>query len=295
MLDLRLVRSFVAVAETEHVGHAARLLHISQSPLSRQIRQLEASLGLLLFHREKKRLRLTAAGRGLLEPARALIERAAGFEREAARRARGETDRLTIGCVKTALWSNVVQRAVREIRRSMPGVHVDVETASSERQLEALARGRIDVALVHRPPLPHATDLSVREILREPLLLALPRAHPLARKRTLRPSDLTGETWILLARTLAPELFDRFRAAAARVGLDLLAGHEVSDRATQLAFVASGLGIAFVPASAEAAAGRAVVLRPVAGLTLDTRLLLVHHRGDLSLAVTRLVAILGEG
>src|ERR1700742_577137 len=90
MLDLRLVRSFVAVAETEHVGRGAEQLHISQSPLSRQIQQLEEQLGLRLFDRERRRVRLTDAGRWLLGEARDLLGRAARVETDAGRLLRGE-------------------------------------------------------------------------------------------------------------------------------------------------------------------------------------------------------------
>jgi DNA-binding transcriptional LysR family regulator len=84
VIELRLLQSFVAVAETEHVGRAAERLHISQSPLSRQIRQLEDDLGLRLFDRERQRIRLTESGRWLLSEARELLGRAQRMEDDAA-------------------------------------------------------------------------------------------------------------------------------------------------------------------------------------------------------------------
>ena len=93
MVELRLLRYFVAVAETEHIGHASRRLHVSQSPLSRQIRQLEEATGLTLFERERQRLRITRAGAWMLGRARLILANVAALERDAARLSRGETER----------------------------------------------------------------------------------------------------------------------------------------------------------------------------------------------------------
>src|SRR4051794_29510551 len=115
-LEPRLLRYFVTVAETEHVGKASKLLHISQSPLSRQIRQLEETTGLALFARERQRLHLTNAGRWLLPRARDVLAHLESLEREAARHAAGEVGRLRIGFVKTAMWTEVLPRALRRFR-----------------------------------------------------------------------------------------------------------------------------------------------------------------------------------
>src|SRR6201999_1825767 len=96
VLELRLLHYFVAVAETEHVGRAAERLHVSQSPLSRQVRQLEGLLGLRLFDRERQRVKLTDEGRWLLGQAREVIARAERMERDAARLAQGEVGRVTV-------------------------------------------------------------------------------------------------------------------------------------------------------------------------------------------------------
>src|ERR1700733_15338260 len=116
MLELRLLRYFVAVAEVEHVGRAAEALHISQSPLSRQLRQLEEQLGLRLFDRERQRLRLTHAGRWLLRESRRLLEHAERLQKEAAQVARGAWGSLRIGFVKSAMWTGVLPHALRAFR-----------------------------------------------------------------------------------------------------------------------------------------------------------------------------------
>ncbi|HEY2511709.1 MAG TPA: LysR family transcriptional regulator, partial [Polyangiaceae bacterium] len=148
LLDLRTLRFFVTVAEEEHVGRAAARLHISQSPLSRQIRKLEDDLGLSLFLHEKQRLRLTQQGRWLLGEARALLAHAARLEHEALHLAQGRSH-VVVGFVRTAIWSGILTAALRELRASRPDVHVELRPLHSSVQVAALARGEIGVGLVH--------------------------------------------------------------------------------------------------------------------------------------------------
>jgi len=111
-LDLRLLVAFIAVAETENVGQAASRLHISQSPLSRQIIQLEAQLGLRLFERARQRMRLTDEGRLFLKEARSLVAHASEVEAAARSIALGETGHIAVGYVEAAMHSNVLPHAL---------------------------------------------------------------------------------------------------------------------------------------------------------------------------------------
>src|SRR5580704_6279279 len=129
MFELRLLRYFVAVAETEHVGKAAARLHISQSPLSRQIRQLEDLLGIQLFERERQRIKLTTAGRWLLGPARDLLARADLLVRDAHEARDGESGRIAIGFVSAALSTGVLPVALRRLRRERPKVQIALRQA----------------------------------------------------------------------------------------------------------------------------------------------------------------------
>src|ERR1700742_3078804 len=124
MLELRLLRYFVAVAEAEHVGRAARKLHISQSPLSRQIQKLEALLELQLFERDRRRIRLTAAGHWLLEPARDLLARADRLAADAQRQGSGEVGRLRVGFASAAIWTGLLPGALRSLRARHPAIQV---------------------------------------------------------------------------------------------------------------------------------------------------------------------------
>lgn len=152
MLDLRQLRYFIAVAEAEHVGRAAEHLHISQSPLSRQIAQLEKSLGLTLFERTQQRIRLTADGRVFLTEARALLRHADRLENLGRRLGRGEEGGLCIGYVSDAMHTGVLPAALRTLQQERPGIHVALYSLTPEEQFVGLRQRSLDIALVQQPP-----------------------------------------------------------------------------------------------------------------------------------------------
>jgi DNA-binding transcriptional LysR family regulator len=294
VIDLGLLHSFVAVAETEHVGRAAVRLHISQSPLSRQIQKLEAELGLRLFDRDRRRIRLTDAGRWLLAEGRELLGRAARVEQDAARAARGESGRLAIGFVKSALWSGVMPSALRRFQRSRPYVKLELRALGSELQAEGVRSGELDVGLLHRGS-DHA-DVVCVHLFDEPFVLALPARHRLTRLAAIRPKDLGGEPWVGLLRALYPASHARFAELGRRAGFVPEVRHETGDRATALSLVESGLGIALLPASARRVSAPGVTFRELPWLSMATSISLIHrplptaaakHFADLAIAGAR--------
>jgi len=240
-MELRLLRYFVAVARTEHVGRAAEQLHVSQSPLSRQIRQLEDELGVRLFTRSHRRIRLTETGRWLLAEAKPLLERASAIARDARRVAAGELGRIAIGFVTAAMATGLLPGALRTLRTSHPHLAIGLTLMTSRQQSEAVLRGELDLGIVHVAPGPQlASDLLVEE----PYALAVAADHPLAHRRAIKPGDLDGQPWITLA---AEGGRDRLLAACAAAGFVPEVVAEVPDRASVLALIAAGVGIGIVP------------------------------------------------
>lgn len=138
MIDLRQLKYFVVVAEEEHVGRAAERLHISQSPLSRQIAQLEERLGLMLFERNQQRIRLTADGQTFLAETRSLLTHANRLESLGKRLGRGEDGGLCIGYIENAMHSGVLSTALRTLRTSRPDVHIALYSQPPATQIEGL-------------------------------------------------------------------------------------------------------------------------------------------------------------
>ncbi|ENG6144541.1 TPA: LysR family transcriptional regulator, partial [Klebsiella pneumoniae] len=159
MIDLRQLKYFVVVAEEEHVGRAAERLHISQSPLSRQIAQLEERLGLMLFERNQQRIRLTADGQTFLAETRSLLTHANRLESLGKRLGRGEDGGLCIGYIENAMHSGVLSTALRTLRTSRPDVHIALYSQPPATQIEGLRQRSLDFSLVDMPPSAGEQDL----------------------------------------------------------------------------------------------------------------------------------------
>src|SRR5246500_3635758 len=205
-VELRHLRYFVAVAETENVLRAAtRKLHVSQPAVSRQIRDLEDELGVQLFERTGKSVRLTDAGFLFLKEARAVLERTD----EAVRNSRtfaqaGETE-LHVGYAPTPS-GRILSATMRAFQKAMPNVHVKLHDWSNEEIAVGLRDGRLSVALIARAlkrgPF---RDFRFEELVREHVRLAVPPNHPFARRRSVSLADAAEEPFIGLTHEDFPE------------------------------------------------------------------------------------------
>ncbi|MEV8036214.1 LysR substrate-binding domain-containing protein [Streptomyces sp. NPDC086182] len=281
MLDLRQLRYFVAVAEAEHVGRAAERLHISQSPLSRQIAQLEKNLGLTLFERSQQRIRLTSDGRVFLTEAQALLRHADRLENLGRRLGRGEEGGLCIGYVADAMHTGVLPSALRTLRDQRPGIHVALYDQESAEQFEGLRQRSLDIALVRTPPPENDPDLNAAALLRDPLLLALPEKHPLAVAAELTPDVLDGQPWIAVGDAQDPAWRDTFVASCVASGFTPDIRLDAADPLTALGLVASGLGLALIQKSMVRGTSEGVAVRELPWYEGSVQLWAAWHRVDL--------------
>jgi DNA-binding transcriptional LysR family regulator len=189
-MELRQLRSFVAVAEELHFRRAADRLHLAQPSVSQQIRTLEAELGVRLFERNRRGAALTAAGGALLTEAREVLaqaDRAAAVARSVGS---GERGRLRISLTRS-LTGGVAGAIVDAYRARYPEVELILSLGTTMLHVEQLGAGEIDVGFV-RPPL-EEPGLEELRLGREPMVCVLPRGHRLTRRSTVRPGDLRGE------------------------------------------------------------------------------------------------------
>ncbi|MFZ0592496.1 MAG: LysR substrate-binding domain-containing protein [Bryobacteraceae bacterium] len=248
-MDLRLLEYFVAVAELEHVGKAAKRLHISQSPLSRQIHQLEKELHLELFVRERQRIRLTQPGHWLLNQAQGLLAHFNRIRDEAEQRSRGQVGTLSVVFTSAAMWNGILPKLLRRFQTEFPHATVELHTMRSALQLEAVRSGRADIGFMSA--MPASSGIEVNCVLEEPSMLVVPGAHPLSRKRRITPRDLDGVRWIFLSESLSAEKHDRFFAACTNAGFMPQVVQKVTEPITLLALVDSGLGVGLIRSSAR--------------------------------------------
>ncbi len=276
--ELRHLRYFVAVAEELHFGRAAQRLHISQPPLSMQIRALEDALGVRLLARTQRRVALTAAGAAFLHEARHILERAASAVTAAQRADRGEVGQLALGFVSHANY-HVLPSLLREFHARAPGVRLALRESTSDRLLDELADGPLDAAFVLAPV--DAPALDSVAVWREPLVAALPATHPLATRRgRLRLAQLADAPFIVFPRRLAPGLHDDIVGFCRDAGFSPRVEMEAVQMQTIVSLVSAGIGVALIPASLEHLGRTGVVYRPLAERSPQTEVRLAWRRGE---------------
>lgn len=286
-MELRHLRYFVAVAEELHFHRAAERLHISQPPLSQQVRALEAELDVLLLERNRRGVALTPAGTVYLAEARAILAAVDAATESARSVARGAAGRLSLAFVGSAMHG-ALPAVLRAHRLAFPFVELALRELPTAAQLEALRAGRIDVGVI-RPPVDEP-DLEIETIHTEPVVVALPAGHPLAARERVALADLLEEGFVLLARREAPGLHESLARALARAGGAPRVVQEVREMQTVVGLVAAGLGVSLVPASVGADAHGGVAYRPVAGRAPTVELALAWRLGDRSAALDAFLA-----
>jgi DNA-binding transcriptional LysR family regulator len=243
-MDLRHLRYFLFVAEEMHFGRAARRLGISQPPLSKQIRLLEEELGVMLFDRTSRRVRLTEAGR-LFEPEARQALRQAERAAETARLAqKGEIGRLRLGFTTSGPFVPMIASALYRYRHSHPAVELQLVEQGSDDQIDAIREGRLDIGIIRdfrSPVLPDG--MVAHRLLREEMILAIRADHTLAKRAEApRIADLAGEALVLYGAPAGSGFTDHFFALCEAEGFQPLIAHEARSLATLLGLVAAGFG-----------------------------------------------------
>ena len=260
-MDVPLIASFVAVAEELHFSRAAERRNVSQPALSKQIRQLESMLGLQLFQRDRRSVRLTPEGAALVPRAQAVIAGVAGIAEFAGQLRRGAAGRIRMGFTPSAPH-HVLPALLRAFRRRHPAIEAELVEMSSGDQLGSIQRGDIDVGLL-RPPRRPPADLVCHEVLREPFVAAIPRAFALAARRRISLAALGRLPLVLVARHAAPDVYDDLLAAFQRAGVNANVQREATQVNAALALVMAEIGVALIPRSASHVPLDGVTFRPI--------------------------------
>lgn len=249
-LELRQLRYFVTVAEELHFGRAAARLHMTQPPLSQAIAALEAGIATPLFVRNRRMVALTPAGAALLPEARRILAEAAALPELARRAASGEAGRLTLAFVTSADYS-VLPPFLRRYRERYPAVHLTLQEATSDVQVDALLRGRVDAGLLI-PPLPERSldELAYMKVLDEPLILCAPAGLAVLRDAgPVRLQDLPHLPLIIFPREISPALYDAILSCFGAAGITPVIGQQAIQMQTIVSLVSGGMGLALVPQS----------------------------------------------
>ena len=243
--ELRHVRAFLKIAETRNFTRAASDLHMSQSALTVQIQQLEQSLGLQLFDRNKRGATLTAAGNDVFGPLQRLFNDAQTIVDHAYELGSASTGSVAIAALPTVA-AGVLPGLVQSFIQTFPGIRIQVADVIAERVREAVLKRQVDFGIGTRHG--RDADLKATPLFRDRLVLFMPENHPLAKKAVITLREAAEFDLILPGRESSVR--ESVEAIAHRERLALKTRYETNFMPTALGFVRAGLGVAILPESA---------------------------------------------
>jgi DNA-binding transcriptional LysR family regulator len=243
-MEIRHLRHFVVVAEEEHFGRASRRLSIVQPALTRQIHDLEQDLGVPLFGRSGRNVRLTNAGRVFLEEARRLLAELDRAKYRTQLAARGQTGTLTVAFVNGMTDTPLLPTVLAEFRGAVPDVALDLRGLRSHEQEVALRNHEINIGFCYFLP-PDLPTLQSQYVSTTRILLAVPKGHRLERKARVFLRDLRDEPFVWFPRGAIPTYHDRIAHACHNAGLSMRVVSEAAQEPMLLGLVAAGVGVTF--------------------------------------------------
>ena len=259
MLDMVQVKSFVAVASELNFSRAARQLNMTQPPLSRQIRLLEQQLDVTLFERNSRRVTLTPAGLAFLAEAQKLLAQGDAAITATRRAARGSAGSIRIAFVGAATYG-FLPLFISAARTLTPQIELDLVQMETAEQLQAINRGDVDLGFSR--PLSGTHQLQSLCVVREPMMLAIPRAHPLGSRRRPTLEALNGEP-IIMFSPQARYLHEKLAALMTDNNITPHIVQSMTHSQAILSLVSAGIGLAIVPAATRHACFDNVVFRPL--------------------------------
>ncbi|WP_414618806.1 LysR family transcriptional regulator [Calothrix sp. CCY 0018] len=287
-MELRHLRYFVTLAEELHFGRAAERLHIAQPPLSQQIRQLENELGFELFHRTKRKVELSEAGKLFLIEVQQIFRQLQQAIFLGKQISRGEIGKLILGFVSSAAY-NILPDFLLHFRNNNPNINLELHELTTDEQLRWLQSGRIDVGFI-RPPVNENTYES-KIIFQESLIIALPENHPLANQEKVSLQYLKNESFILFPRLLAPGLYDLIISFCQQVGFSPHLAQEAIQMQTIVSLVAAEIGVAIVPESLQNLQRTGVVYKSFVEETPQVSIAMIWRKDDISPILKRFLEV----
>jgi DNA-binding transcriptional LysR family regulator len=280
-LELKQLRYFLAIAEEEHFGRAARRLHVTQPALTRHMHKLEEELQVRLFDRLPRGIRVSAAGRALQEDARRLLADLDQVTRHVQLVGRGKMGVLRLGYIEVAGWHGVVPDSIREFTASAHEVRVEPTALASLEQLAAIRERKLDAGFLYNAP-KDDLDLVVQRLEQHQVSLAVPRSSPLAARKRIRLAELAGEPLILFQRAGSPAFHDALLTELSRRAVEPRVVHEAANEAAMLTLVTTGAGAAIVNSCHRWRLPQGVQLLAIDDLPVTLELCLVYLRENRS-------------
>jgi DNA-binding transcriptional LysR family regulator len=279
-LELRHLKYFKTVAEELHFGKAAARLKMAQPPLSQQIRQLEEELGVSLFHRTKRNVELTEEGQVFLENVYQIFNNLDEAIEKVRMVNRGEIGEIVIGFIASAAY-DILPNIMKCYRKQYPAIKVVLKQLTSEEQLHSLHDGTIQIGIISEPTESESVNYEI--IRQEPMVLALPKEHPLASDTSpINLVDIANEPFILTGRDANPRHYDGVINSCYQAGFSPKIVQETKEMSSVISLVSSGIGVAIVPTSIQILLNNVIVYREIENITFNTTTALAWESGNRS-------------
>jgi DNA-binding transcriptional LysR family regulator len=246
-VELRQLRYFTAIAEEGSFSRAAERLHVSQPPLSTQMKNLEDEIGVQLLERSNRGVSLTAAGSVFYEEVRAIVARLEHARSKTLQAGRGDVGMLSIGFVSIADYG-ILPPALKSFRAHFPLVEVELHELTTDAQIRGLRAATLDLGIGLAPV--DEPDLEFKSVLREELVLAAPSGHPVTKgDGAIDLRTLSRASFIVPPRDVAPGLYDLTISHCRSFGFAPRIAQNARQMQTVIGLVSCGMGVALVPSS----------------------------------------------
>lgn len=247
-MEIRHLKYFLLLAEELNFRRASEKLFIAQPALSRQIQQLENELGVKLFHRTKRKVKLLPTGELLKEETLRLLGQIENLKTRLNLIHTGLVGELKIGYVGSAMHS-ILPQLLLKYKNSYPAVILKLHEWTSMQQIEAVQKNELDIAFVRsKAPM---SDLHFRSCYRENLALVLPSYHKINKKNFKTLKEVANENFILFPRQSGIEYYDKIIGICNKAGFSPKIAHETVFGTTTIKLIEAGLGVSILPASLE--------------------------------------------
>jgi DNA-binding transcriptional LysR family regulator len=289
-MELRHLRYFVGVGEEQHYGRAAKRLFVAQPALSRQIQDLEKELGFPLFDRLPRGVRLNAAGKLFLEDARRILREVESAKVRAELVAKGKAGTLRIGIATAISWHGLIADSFRAFRHGQPDVALELQYMISVKQIEPILSGQLDAGFAASVT-PWDEGLEHFQFAQDRMVLAVPKGHPLTKRKIVRLRDLKAMPFTWFPRWVNPAFFDRMMQECARGGLSApRIVQEAPDRDTNLGLVLCRVGLSWQPETLRWHCPQGIALVPVVDMNVRLPFNLVWKKDNSSPVLQNFVA-----
>lgn len=288
-MELRHLRYFSVLAEELHFGRAAARLHLSQPPLSRQIRDLERELEVTLFDRTRKSVALTEPGKVFLESVRKVEEVLRKGIEDSRLATRGEIGHLSIGYLGAATY-HVLPTLLGRFRKRYPDIALSLYGMMTPEQIDAIQHGTIDIGIMR--PEPTMEGLESTLVYREPFVVALPQGHPLCERKAVHIRDLAAEAFVMLPPVPERDLYRQVNGFCRQYGFEPRIRQTANDTCSIVGLVGAGIGLSILPVTAQRMNISGVQFRRLTGIAGCAETVVVWRDGDVRPVVLRFLDML---